>query len=113
MGTTDLFHKIDTETGEKIFFCTHVDDVAIAVTNSELIEELCVVLKTEYIVTESNTMESFLGVNMQRENGHLYLSQPGLIAKMVKKAGLPASGYAKNLNLYRLRGWGALIKVTN
>ena len=34
-------------------------------------------------------MESFLGVNMQRENGHLYLSQPGLIAKMVKKADLP------------------------
>jgi hypothetical protein len=36
-----LFHKIDATTGEKIFFCTHVDDFAIAATNPELIEELC------------------------------------------------------------------------
>ena len=51
-----LFHKIDAATGEKIFFCTHVDDFAIAATNPELIEELCAILKTEYIITESDTL---------------------------------------------------------
>ena len=58
-------------------------------SRSWLIEELCTILKTEYIITESDTLESFLGINMIRQDGNLYLSQPGLIAKMVVKAGLP------------------------
>jgi hypothetical protein len=81
-----LFHKI-TATG-KIFFCTHVDDFAIAASSPELIEELCSKLKEKYIITESDSLESFLGVHMERHDGCLYLSQPGLIAKLVTAAGI-------------------------
>ena len=82
-----LYYKINSD-GEKIFFCTHVDDFAIAASSAHLIDELCRILRSKYIITESDTLESFLGVHMIREQGSLYLSQPGKIAKLVAAAEL-------------------------
>jgi len=87
-----LYYKL-TEHGEKIFFCTHVDDFAIAASNPTLIDDLCKILRGKYIITESDSLESFLGVHMIRENGSLYLSQPGKIAKLVEAAGLPTTAH--------------------
>ena len=49
---------------------------------------MCSKLKEKYIITESDSLESFLGVHMERQEGCLYLSQPGLIAKLVATAGI-------------------------
>ena len=83
-----LFYKT-TPDDKKIFFCTHVDDFAIASTHPDLIEELCTALKTEYIITESDSLEDFLGVHMERHDGRLYLCQPGLIKRLISRADLP------------------------
>ena len=83
-----LFYKHNPETGARIFFCIHVDDFAIASTDQYLIDELCTTLKTKYILSESDNLETFLGVHIVKEDGHLYLSQPGHIQKMCVEAGL-------------------------
>jgi len=86
-----LFHK-QSATG-KIFFCTHVDDFAIAATSPDLIEELCTTFRSKYIITESDSLESFLGVHMEGHDGILYLSQPGLIAKLIATAEITDDGH--------------------
>jgi hypothetical protein len=55
-----LFHKINA--GRKIIFCVHVDDFAIAATHQDLIDELCDTLRLRYQITESDNLESFLGI---------------------------------------------------
>jgi hypothetical protein len=69
-------------------FCIHVDDFAVAATDDALIDQLCIDLKNKYIVKESDTLEDFLGVHMEQEDGRLHLSQPGLIKKLIATAGL-------------------------
>ena len=69
-------------------FCIHVDDFAVAATHSSLIDDLCAELREKYIVKESDTLEDFLGVHMEQEHGRLFLSQPGLIDKVIATAGL-------------------------
>jgi hypothetical protein len=85
-----LFYKHNPTTGDRIFFCIHVDDFAIAASSQHLIDELCTALKTKYILSESDNLETFLGVHIVKEEGHLYLSQPGHIQKMCVEAGLTA-----------------------
>jgi len=82
-----LFHKRLAD-GKQIMFCIHVDDFAVAATDDILIDQLCTDLKNKYIVKESDTLEDFLGVHMEQENGRLHLSQPGLIKKLIATAGL-------------------------
>jgi len=66
-------------------FCVHVDDFAIAATHQHLIDELIAALKAAgYRITESNNLESFLGIHIVQEGTTLYLSQPGHIDKMVE-----------------------------
>ena len=77
-----LFYKHNAEDNSRIFFCIHVDDFAIAATNQSLIKELCDLLKTKYILSESDNLETFLGVHIVQENGNLSFSQPGHIQKM-------------------------------
>jgi hypothetical protein len=69
-------------------FCIHVDDFAVAASDDGLIDDLCTALKKKYIITESETLEDFLGVHMEEEDGCLHLSQPGLIKKLIEAAGL-------------------------
>jgi hypothetical protein len=82
-----LFFRLDPN-GHKIYFCIHVDDFAIAATTQDLITELCNVLKLKYTITESDNLESFLGIHIVQEHGSLYLSQPGHIAKIAREANL-------------------------
>jgi hypothetical protein len=81
-----LFHKIVSPT-RKIFFCVHVDDFAIASTHQDLIDELIRSLQQKpYQLTESDNLESFLGIHIVREGERIHLSQPGHIDKMVEAA---------------------------
>jgi hypothetical protein len=74
--------------GQRIYFCIHVDDFAIAASHSDLITELCNTLKEKYTITESDNLESFLGIHIVQQNDKLYLSQPGHIAECAKQAGI-------------------------
>ena len=67
-------------------FCIHVDDFAIASTNPRLTAELVSLLRQKYVVTESDSLESFLGVHIESTNSSLYLSQPGLLSKVIHAA---------------------------
>jgi hypothetical protein len=82
-----LFFRLYSD-GRRIYFCIHVDDFAIAASDNELIAELCDHLKQRYTITESDNLESFLGIHIVQEDGRLYLSQPGHIAKCAKAAGI-------------------------
>ena len=59
----------------------------LLISNS-LIDDLCTALKLKYIITESESLEDFLGVYMERVDGRLHLSQPGLIKKLITTAEL-------------------------
>jgi hypothetical protein len=76
-----LFHKRLAD-GRQIIFCIHVDDFAVAATDDILIDQLCTDLKHKYIVKESDTLEDFLGVHMERADGRLHLSQPARLFLM-------------------------------
>jgi hypothetical protein len=80
-----LFFKRVNDT-DIIMFCIHVDDFAIASTNPQLTAELVSLLRQKYVVTESDSLESFLGVHIESTNSSLYLSQPGLLSKVVQAA---------------------------
>jgi hypothetical protein len=69
-------------------FCIHVDDFAIASTQPQYTEELLTLLRQRYIVTTSDTLESFLGILIEAANSSLYLSQPGLITKILTESGM-------------------------
>ena len=77
--------------GSRIYFCIHVDDFAIAASHQELITELCDLLKEKYTITETDNLESFLGIHIVRDHERLYLSQPGHIAKCAREAGITAA----------------------
>ena len=84
-------YKKDQGSGRKIFFAIHVDDFAVAATHQELIDDLCTSLKKKYTITESDNLESFLGIHIKRDGPHLYLSQPGHIQKMAIEANIQDS----------------------
>lgn len=74
--------------GRHIYLCMHVDDIAIAATDQTLIQEFVHTIKTRYDVTESDNLETFLGIQIARSGQHLYLSQPGLLEKMATEANI-------------------------
>jgi hypothetical protein len=80
-----LFYKVKPD-GARIYFCIYVDDFAIAASDPSLITELCEVLKKRYTVTESDNLESFLGIHIVKDDDRLYLSQPGHIARCARQA---------------------------
>ena len=67
-------------------FSIYVDDFAIVSSNKDCIDELCHILKAKYIITETEDLETFLGVRIEQEDGHMYLSQPGHIEKLAHAA---------------------------
>jgi hypothetical protein len=85
-----LFYRLYPD-GRKIYFCIHVDDFAIAASHPSLIVDLCSTLKTKYTITESDNLESFLGIHIVQDNNRLYLSQPGHISKLARTAGITAT----------------------
>jgi hypothetical protein len=68
---------------ESILFNIHVDDFAIAASHQHLIHQLKEDLKDNgYIITESDTLETFLGVHIHSQRSGIYLSQPGHLEKI-------------------------------
>jgi hypothetical protein len=63
-----------------------VDDFAIAATHQDLIADLCRILELRYQITESDNLESFLGIHILKDKDKLYLSQPGHVAKIIATA---------------------------
>ena len=87
-----LFHK-RTSPAEIIVFCIHVDDFAIAASHQHLIDQLKSDLKdNKYIITESDSLETFLGVHIHSQRTGIYLSQPGHLAKIFECAKLSDKG---------------------
>jgi hypothetical protein len=76
-----LFYR-RTSADEIIMFCIHVDDFAIAASHQHLITQLCDHLKERYVITESDTLESFLGIRIHSTKTGMYLSQPGHLQKI-------------------------------
>jgi hypothetical protein len=77
-----LFFRRTSPT-EVIIFCIHVDDFAIAASHQYLIQQLKDDLRDNgYIITESDTLETFLGMHIHSQRSGIYLSQPGHLAKI-------------------------------
>jgi hypothetical protein len=76
-----LFYR-RTSAEEVIMFCIHVDDFAIGASHQHLITQLCDDLKERYVITESDTLETFLGIRIHSANSGMYLSQPGHLQKI-------------------------------
>jgi hypothetical protein len=87
-----LFYR-RTSPIEVIVFCIHVDDFAIASSHQHLIEQLKMDLKdNKYIITESDSLETFLGVHIHSQRSGIYLSQPGHLDKIFECAKLSDKG---------------------
>jgi len=72
-----------TSSTEVIIFCIHVDDFAVAASHQHLIQQLKDDLRDNgYIITESDSLETFLGVHIHSQRSGIYLSQPGHLAKI-------------------------------
>ena len=81
-----LFYKRTSAT-EVIVFCIHVDDFAIAASHAHLIRQLTLDLKDKgYIITESDSLETFLGIHIHSQRSGIYLSQPGHLEKIFECA---------------------------
>jgi len=81
-----LFFKRTSPT-EVIVFCIHVDDFAIAASHQHLIRQLTLDLKDKgYIITESDSLETFLGIHIHSQSSGIYLSQPGHLDKIFECA---------------------------
>jgi hypothetical protein len=89
---TCLFFKRTSAT-EVILFCIHVDDFAIAASHPHLIRQLTLDLKDKgYIITESDSLETFLGIHIHSQPSGIYLSQPGHLNKIFECAKLSDKG---------------------
>jgi hypothetical protein len=67
-----LYFKRGPREEDVIFFLTHVDDFAIAATHQDLIDALCTTLRLRYQITESDNLESFLGIHILKDKDTLY-----------------------------------------
>jgi hypothetical protein len=64
-----------------------VDDFAIAASHQHLIHQLTLDLKDKgYIITESDSLETFLGIHIHSQPSGIYLSQPGHLDKIFECA---------------------------
>ena len=63
----------------------HVDDILVAASNIELIDELRSDLSNEYTITESPSLESFIGIHLKHnEDNSITMSQPGFLATLLE-----------------------------
>jgi hypothetical protein len=70
-----------------------VDDFAIAASHQHLIRQLTLDLKDKgYIITESDSLETFLGIHIHSQSSGIYLSQPGHLDKIFECAKLTDKG---------------------
>jgi len=108
-----LYFKIKAndkgEVTERIFFSIHVDDFCCASSNTAIKEELASHLRKKYIIEESDTLEHYLGINIQYQMSHgkkeMLLSQPAHMQKLFNLVNItdettqhPQSPMAPNFN---------------
>ena len=73
----------------KTVYILYTDDSILAGPDPEEIEQLLKDLKNSNLeVTDKGNIENFLGVNIERKEGKIKLSQPHLIEQVIKDLGL-------------------------
>jgi hypothetical protein len=69
-----------------IIIVVYVDDLMLASTDQQLIDELKEQLQVEYTLTEAPSLESFIGVHLSyNANQSMTLSQPGFINQLLEE----------------------------
>ena len=90
-----VFIKRMSET-KYIIVVVYVDDIMLAATDQDIIDELREQLKQEYTLTEAPSLESFIGIHIKYNlNGSMTLSQPGFIMQLLEEYGMLDSVLAK------------------
>jgi len=77
-----------------IFILLHVDDLAVAATNQELLEDLKTLLEETYVISEDPGLTKYIGFLITHNpNKSITISQPGMIDNLIAKYGIenPAS----------------------
>ena len=87
--------------GDKVIICViHVDDFIVAASGMDEIEALRIDLEKEYTVTESPTLESFLGLHLEHnKNGSVTISQPAHATSILQEHGLLECNHAHEGNV--------------
>jgi hypothetical protein len=79
-----------------IIVVVYVDDLLLASTDQESIDELKQQLQVEYTLTEAPSLESFIGIHIKyNDNGSMTLSQPGFIVQLLEEHDMLDSIIAK------------------
>jgi transposase InsO family protein len=73
---------------EELIILVYVDDALIMAKNDEAIRRVIEILEAEFIVKVFNTVEHFIGLNIQIENGKIRLNQTKFISELATKYGL-------------------------
>lgn len=74
--------------GHFIMFTVHVDDFACASSSPYMTNHLLAVLRTRYTITTEESLEAYLGINIQyRSDGSMILTQPRRIDELVAHYG--------------------------
>jgi hypothetical protein len=81
-----VFTKFNSDTGEDIDICLHVDDILCSATNINHITTLHSELTTEFgEVNDTTTTHTHLGLKWNiNSNGSITITQPGYIDKIIK-----------------------------
>jgi hypothetical protein len=92
-----LFLKINLERGERIYIWAHVDDTFIAATEVKLIDELEACIKSQFQITVTEEVDTYLGIHFERlENGDVKITQPLLLQSLFDE-------YASELQTHKVR----------
>jgi hypothetical protein len=84
-----FIRRCPTDQTKYIIAVIYVDDFIVAANDDTLIDELRRNLETEYKLTESPSVESFLGIHLQyNPNGSLTMGQPGYIQGLLEEFGM-------------------------
>lgn len=81
-----FFYLRPVDSNDYILIVIHVDDFVVAKTNQDMINDLITNLEKTYVVSTTESVNHFLGINIQeRTDGSRFLSQPGLLKKLFEK----------------------------
>jgi hypothetical protein len=82
---------------KELILIVYVDDCLLFARDDKLLDSFIPSLQTEFNLTCAGDVGAFLGIQFTRtSNGHLELTQPGLISKIVKECGLDEESKGHN-----------------
>jgi hypothetical protein len=88
-----IFTKISKNKSMRTYVCIHVDDTFVASTHKGELDSIQAILKTEFDITVSDTIDAYLGISLTHlSDDSVKLMQPKLIDSLLKEYGnlLPA-----------------------